>query len=301
MKLMEHIREVDPHEAWKQGIAYVLRIRSILICFGTDVVLTVLAHFLLGWQVAALVLGVGVLAVLTLSLFRRVRIRDLYLGVRLHNLLHSLRDQAQEVIAPLEQEGNSPTAMIQYRERYSHIHDSWTELIAAYFRCLLGDQTVNCAVRLADIRDGERVYVTWGRSRNMDPNRSDRSVPVPSEGSIASALMRHDERGVYLIPNVREVSEEDKKDKWADDPNTQLRDVTALMVAPINAYDEGSKVMLGLLYITSRRKVVSCMCVEPLKAVADILGFVYPKITFGENQEGTDDGQEGRDSAAAIQ
>lgn len=291
---MEHIRAIDPNEAWKTGAAGVLRIRGILICSSTDVVLTVLSHFLLGWQVAIVVLAVGLLTVVALLLFRRVRLRDFWLGVRMHNLFHYMRNDAEQVIAPFDEE-DIEAALTKYGERYRAYHNDQTDRIADFFRCLLQDESVNCAIRLADIRDGNRVYVTWGRSKRMDPSRQDHSQPVPSEGSIAAAILRHDEMGVYYVPNVREVSAEDKEDKWADDPDCQLHDVTALMVAPINTYGSSSskKFMLGLLYITSGRSGISPLCVEPLKAIADALGFVYPRITVGEKGKDTGDANPG--------
>jgi len=290
---MQHIRSIDPNEEWKRGARFFLRRCGIALAGVIDIVLTVLSHFLLGWQVAAIVLATGLLVSAALVLLRYVGIRDYWLGVNLHLLLHSLRDEAEKVILPLSEEADPVAGVAKYRERYAAYHNEIAERVAIFFRCLVRDQTINCAIRLAAIREGKRVYVTWGRSKNMDPNRRERSVPVPTEGSIAAALMRHEERGVYYVSNVREVSEEDKKDKWRDDPNTQLKDVTSLMVAPINAHGSGRKFMLGLLYVTSRKPVLCSLCVEPLKAFADVLGFVYPRITVGAKRKDQNDGQEG--------
>jgi len=295
---MEYIRAIDPQDEWKRGIAFFLRIRGIFICSGTDIGLTVAAHFFLGWQTALMVLSIGIVAIAALFVFRKVRVRDLQLGVRMHALFHFLRDEMETVVAPFSGE-TSEIAMLKYRERFRHVHNDVAELIASFFRRLLRDDTVNCAIRLADATSGKREYVTWGRSKNMDQTREERSKPVPSEGSIAAALMRQEERGVYYIPNVRQVSEEDKKDKWRHDPNCELPDVTAAMVAPINAWDLGKKYMLGLLYVTSAKNKMSHLSVEPLKAIADVLGCVYPRITLGENGKGATDVRSGTDDTKA--
>ena len=291
--VMEHIRSINPDEEWERGARFWLRRRGLALAGGLDLILTILSHFLLGWQVASALLAAGVLIFASLVFLRKVRVRDYSLGVSLHGLFHEMRDEAEKVILPLSEENDPNVGMARYRERYGAFHNGIAERTAIFFRCLLRDQTVNCAIRLADLHQGERVYVTWGRSRNMDPTRAERTVPVPSEGSIAAALLRHEERGVYYVPNVREVTEEDKKDKWHDDPNTQLNDLTALMVAPINAYGGGRKFMLGLLYVTSRESRLCSMCAEPLKAIADALGFVYPRITVGTPKREREHGQEG--------
>lgn len=59
-------------------------------------------------------------------------------------------------------------------------------------------------------------------------------------------------------------------------------DVKTLMVAPINGLDtlrKKERVMVGLLYVTSKRDSFRSEHIEPLSAIADMLGIAVPQIT----------------------
>lgn len=112
----------------------------------------------------------------------------------------------------------------------------------------------------------------------MDPSRPRSTQPIPSDVGIAKSLADQDLEGVFLIPDIAKAI----ADKlWMRTTNDDLPDVKTLMVAPINAVQQGQRVMIGILYLTSKEAGENALVPAdtiPLKAFADALGLVYPLI-----------------------
>lgn len=100
-------------------------------------------------------------------------------------------------------------------------------------------------------------------------------MSILSDEGIALALRQKGIKGVFLIP---EIDVAINCGYWKETPNDKLPDVKTLMVAPVNGWDGENKVMLGILYVTSRNNPFVARHTLPLKAFADILGLAYPSL-----------------------
>ncbi len=273
---MEHFVSADPLEAWKEGWGWVGRIRAITLTVLLNIALGIVSYWGVGLSVAVVFVPIAVCCVLVFLTIRKRRIRDVNLGVRLHSLCHSIRDDVASILnAAIRADTREQVG--EYREKLRRFHSDIVEWIALYFQVLVGDQSVNCAIRLAIERDRERLYVTVGRSKGMDTYRRESSQPIPSDKGIARALRDKNHRGVCII---RSITQAVSDGIWERTQTDDLHDVRTLMVAPINGYDiGGEKSMVGILYVTSARDPFHQIHIEPIKAVADLLGLVYPTIT----------------------
>jgi hypothetical protein len=110
----------------------------------------------------------------------------------------------------------------------------------------------------------------------MEPSRAQNTQPIPSDQGIALALRQKEQQGVFIIENIKDVL---GHPLWFPTKTDALEDVKSLMIAPVNGWESGSKVMFGILYVTSGR--VGKLRPEhtlPMKAFADFLGLIYPKV-----------------------
>jgi hypothetical protein len=140
---------------------------------------------------------------------------------------------------------------------------------------MISDSTINCALRLAELVDGKQVYVTRARSSGLATSRAASSEPLPADQGLPKAMMSRGAVGVVIINSIAAATD---AGWWMKSQNDDLSDVKTLMVTPINGWEHGQKVMLGILYITSIQGKFAPIYTLPLKALADALGLVYPII-----------------------
>ena len=274
---MEHYQAISPSEAWKERWGWFLRIRGIITEVIISLCLISISHYyqlnltyVLFFFITGL-FGCGLLFVL-----RYERMREARMNKDIHELCHSVRDNAVGII------NKALSGSPDYLLRFENFHQDVVDRVATYFRNSLKDGTIKCAIRLAKeiILDGAvtQGYVTVARSKGMDASRAELSVPIPSDKGVALMLRQKNNKGVYICRNIPEAIREGT---WLETPTDKLSDIKTVMIAPINGYVNigEQKSMLGLLYIGSEKNSFRQINVEPLKAIADILGFVYPIIT----------------------
>jgi len=273
------IASADPDQAWKEGWGWLLQIRTIFGASVIDIVATIVALYLeFHWQIALAIFLLGTVVVSALYITRRVVIYTLGASGAVHRLTHSMRDD----IASLLEAARSAQTAQRYLERYDRFHDDVADRIAEVFRQITNDLTINCAIRLAEQKNGDAEYATKGRSKNMDPSRSSLSKPIPSDRGIARYLRDKERRGVFVIEDIQQAID---GNAWHETPTDGLHDVKTLIVAPINGYgvpaDGGpfEKTMLGMLYVTSRDSRFTQFHCELLMGLADLLGLTYPVVT----------------------
>lgn len=231
---------------------------------------------------AAVAVGVGLTSVVVgLLVFRFVRKRTLRTRIRFHRFCHWLRDETRTI-----QHAAQAGAFDRYSSAMERFHARAANLIAAYFRTMVGDSTVNCAVRLLleDPADQSGyAYTTLGRSDEMNPERETLSHPIPSDQGIALKLRRQNQLGVVI---VRSIDAAVAEGWWKPCPTDSLTDVTTCMVAPINTPSrDGGREMLGILYVTSRHDSFRMRHVEPMKGIADLLGMTYPSLALAPTSQ----------------
>lgn len=256
-KTAKHVQTVDAEDFWRRGaLGFLVRYRNIAITAVTKSVLAGLAFWYVNW-----VLGVGflicVVSWVIMLLYLRVRfLRRTKADSQLHSFFHEMRDELPKISGS----GSERAKKVEQLNR------ELVQQIAAYFRALKGDPTINCALRIAD---NKRQFVTRARSDGFDKSRKSRSQPIPEDKGLANALRSNDASGVYLIHSI-----EAAKDLgiWMDTPTDRLPDVVTLMVAPVNTIEAGRKAMIGILHITSQKHVFSECDTLAVKAFADALG-----------------------------
>lgn len=235
------------------------------------------------WSVAVAVFGIGGGLVIALWAWHQMHVREfecrkswqkreIDLANKWHQFCVHVREDSCKILSQVL--GTDEPEV--YVSSYKSFASSKANRIAEYFQRLVGDPTVNCAIRLADDDDGDAVYNTVGRSVGMLEKREDFTEPIPADKGIAHALRQRGHRGVCIIDNIEQ---ERLNGVWMETATDDFPDVKTLMVAPINGYDRGSKCMLGILYVTSQKNVFCDTHTEPVKAFADLLGMIYPIIT----------------------
>ena len=269
---MQHCISVDPETEWYAGkFGQLVRLRSIAT-FGTFKAILTAVVAATGYIAVAIVIAVIAMAVVSIGLVvRRHMIREIKAAEALHALCHQTRDDAAKLMG----EPNTP----DYPSRLERFDGHTVERVAAFFRAFVGDESIACALRLAEEIGGKDCYVTKARSQGMDPSRAENSQPVPADKGLAWLLMQKQFQGVHIIDSIPGLIQ---SGAWIETKNDRLTDVRTLMVAPVNGWEGNEKAMLGILYVTSRRKAVFLpRHTLPLKAVADLLGLVYPLLASG--------------------
>lgn len=265
---MQHYTSVDPSNEWKRGIVgQLVRVSGIVATIGADGLLSAASFVWLHWTVGAIVVAAGIFLVIWLITVRYYRIQRAESDQSLHFFFHENRDHLAKLVTANSDE--------EYRHFLDEFHRQTVQRLALFFRDRVGDRTINCAIRLAERKDGHDQYATVARSDGMDPCRNIHTQPIPHDKGLALALMNHELQGVFI---VRDIPLAAKGPFWYGTKNDHLTDVKTVMAAPINGWENGKKVMLGILFISSKNDVFHEGHTLPLKAFADYLGYVYPAI-----------------------
>lgn len=269
-------RAVDDDE-WRTHIVWFARLRTIAGVAIGDISLAAIVGYFVNGDLATigLILAFGIATVGILTAARILGIRTSRTGSQMHNLCHEVRDfvgSIQKVAA----DGHPH----EYRAEFNHFNHGVTERIAKFFRSLLSDRTINCAVRLASKDDSNiESFVTVGRSSEMEKGRKEAACPLPSDKGVALKLRTENRQGVLYVYDIQDAIE---RGWWHESPTDKYPDVKTLMIAPINGFTDGSpdKSMLGIIYVTSRRNgTFRKIHMNTMRAIADYLGTVYPQIT----------------------
>lgn len=264
--------EANPSTAWREGFGWLLRFRTVFGATVVEIVATIVSIALNEpWWVS---LALGIAAAITtwmIFIIRRLRVRQLWVGKAAHQFFHCLREDVNEIIRIAIDENDPDKAL--YKHRYRQFHCDAAERIAEYFRNATDDPSIGCCIRLAAEPDS---YVTYGRSKRLNPNRAQLSQPIPADQGVARLLRIKNKLGVYFF---RDIPQAVDVGAWLAMPSDSFTDIKTLMISPINGYIQGEKGMVGILYVTSAENPFMQMHLEPLMAFADALGFVYPFIT----------------------
>jgi hypothetical protein len=264
---MKHYVSVDPSSEWKRGwIGHLIKWHGLAFSGLVDIVGSGLLLWFTHWSLSLIALAAGVFLICWLLTVRHYSLQRLESDQSLHAFFHQSRDDIARLPPPGDPE---------YRRSLDWFHRNTAQRLAKFFRERTGDKAVNCAIRLAQAGAEQEEYATVARSEGMDVSRQDNTVPIPSNKGLALALREGGQVGVYII---RDISKEVGGALWFGTKNDALPDVRALMAAPINGWDDGTKAMLGILYVTSPKDIFEPGDTLPLKALADYLGLVYPMV-----------------------
>lgn len=272
----EWVGSTDEERDWLEGWGWLGRVRTIASVSSLNLASVAAFAKKVGWSAAAAAGAALTSITVGLILFRFTRMRTLRVRIRFHRLCHWLRDESRRI-----QLAAQSGQMQAYSSALERFHGHAANLIANYFRALTGDGTVNCALRLCleDPKDSSGYsYQTLGRSDDMKPERETLSVPISSAEGIALKLRNQKQLGVGIVRNIPAAIAEGW---WKSCATDELNDVTGCMVAPINSLEgDGTRDMLGILYVTSQHDSFRKRHVEPMKGIADLLGMTYLGIAL---------------------
>ena len=224
--------------------------------------------------------------VLVLFHIRKERQRSLSMYFKLHSLVHDARDVLCSLMERTEDADTAPSSKLNDNET-KHLKDASNQLcesIASYFRDLVGDQTVGCAIRVGIMCDqtdnSEMYYETIGRSDNMNRSREATTTPIPRSQGIPK-FFESEERfnqGVLFYDNIELASNNGAYFKTKNDE--QYKDeICSMAVIAINGWNGNRKDLIGLLYITSKTtKIMNSRYVDVMKFSADLIASIYTCI-----------------------
>jgi len=262
---VQHYKAVDASKEWCRGwLGLLIRWRTIISIGTFKAAVSLLVYLHGNVSVAAGIALLAAWAITSILLIRHYRLQRIASDNALHSICHYVRDRLLNL---MEQDGAAT-----YTALFSSFNNDIAMRIASFFRALTNDPGVCCAIRLAEIIDGQECYVTHGRSDGFEAKRAEQTEPLPAHKGLASALMQKGWLGVFVIPSIPVATQ---GATWWPTRNDELPDVVKLMVAPINAVAGSEKGMLGILYITSKGKDFSPSHTVPVMAIADLLGLAY--------------------------
>lgn len=271
MEPFEHFDLIDVDKEWMRGFrGYWLRVRGIVTAVGTPSTASTFLkyHDYVGWTAFALLILLGLCLGAFLLIYRREFTRQCRANTSLHELFHASRFEIWKL--------HNSTDESEFMARLEGFHNTLAERIAGFFRDSVGDSSINVAIRLAESVCGKDQYATRGRSSKMDPRRAEQTEPLGFDEGLARHLTENQRMGVTII---RDVDQALVKGIWKRTKNDSLPDMKTLMISPINGFAKNAqKVMLGVVYVTSRKNPFRASHTIPLKALADLLGFLYPSI-----------------------
>ncbi len=227
---------------------------------------------------------VGLLmCILCFIYLRRRSVRSLAVKASLHDMSHHLRDQISELFRRTSGSCGKPKksdAPAEARNIVSFAH-SFADKTRDHFRLLTGDSTIECAIRLAHqypLSGGgnKLMYRTVGRSSGLNPKRKASSQPIPFDSGIPKFFRsEHGGQGVLFYSEITKAIAQGAFLKTANE-ETFSEEIVTMMVAPLNGWDGNSNDMIGILYVTSRRKKgFKPTQVDSMKFVADALAGAF--------------------------
>lgn len=277
---------LEGRDAWKSGIiGRLLRIRSILASIGLSIL------FLTGppwwysrifpsffsqkyleinstYYVTGVLLYFFLLFIFGLIYLRKRTIRSLHIKYYLHQLAHQIRNKEAELCKHVIPGKDYSMSKLEQQLKVYLIH--LTELTKKYFQLLLKQENIEVAIRLASLEKDKIAYKTYARSSGLNPRREKYSEPIPIDEGIPRLLRKEKgSQGVLIYNDIYQASRE-RNYKLTENDKKFPNEIITMMVAPMNAWDKNSIDMIGLLYITSKKKnIFGVKDVDSLSFVAD--------------------------------
>ena len=189
---IQHILTVDPKKEWANGWqGFFLRYRGIALTVAAKAVASGTMFKYVGPVSGVIALAVGSPIVVWLCCLRHFLLKGVNADNRLHTLIHATRDDIPQILASLAANAASNSL--------DKFHHDCANRIAAYFQSVLKDENIGCAIRVAEQVNGQRCYVTYGRSTCLE-SRKRASEPLPADKGLAWAVKNLVLRGKLVYP-----------------------------------------------------------------------------------------------------
>lgn len=207
---------------------------------------------------------------------RFYHIKHLALQNSLHTINHFIRDK-------LIYYANQNKLKQSIQNFFSVFADQLCNQIKECFCLLTGDDSINCAIRIAvkpdeNDKSSKPDYITIGRSSGLNQNRNKTSEPIhANEGVSRIFIEEKDSHGVLICHDIDQLASSGGYKKTYNDEHFS-NDFKTFITAPINGLEENRKIMLGLLFITSKNDPFKIKHVDSLCAIADVIGIAFPQF-----------------------
>lgn len=277
---VEHF--VSGLSAWKLGaLGFLVRLRGIglvailgivafvaAITFPSPSSLAIPARvFHIGTVVLLVALILSGLGYLRYRTRRSLKVKHL-----LHRIVHDLRDHLTE-----QATGNLDRERGQLLLRRL---SEFSNQVADYFQLLTGDDSVECAVRLA-VASGRAngvAYRTVARSSGLSPARARYSEDLTPKEGIVRFLLEKGSHGVLFYHDIPRAAAADLF-RLTETERHFPHEVASMMAAPINAWDGEDQGLVGILHVTSRRpSAFQPILADSILFVADTLAITLAGV-----------------------
>ncbi len=199
--------------------------------------------------------------------------RSLEIKAALHTLSHEIRDEQNKVYRRVANKND-----VNKSDEEVHLYEycgRLSNLVSEFFKSQIINKGIEVGIRLAieslDSSTTEIVYSTFGRSNGLNSKRSETTVDIPSNEGIPRFLIELNCKGI-LIYNDLEAASDMKAFKMTPNDKEYKDEIVTMMVAPMNGWDGKKSSMIGLLYVTSRKKgAFKAKHVDAMRFAADIV------------------------------
>lgn len=207
--------------------------------FNRDKVFFVVAGDLYFW--IGIILGSMAFLIIIYLYFRTHR--SMIMKKVIHDIVHFSRDQ-QSLAYQSDKEGEFPGI--------KHLSNHLCSKLQEYFRVQVPMAKPLVAIRLFNNDE----YITVGRSEGFSRGRVDTTTPLLRTDGLAKLLAsKKTNGGVFIIFDLEKAAE---TGAYKVLPNDEIyrKDYNTMMVAPINGWDGEKISLLGMLFVTSKRRNV---------------------------------------------
>ncbi|MCI5222023.1 MAG: hypothetical protein D3924_04970 [Candidatus Electrothrix sp. AR4] len=265
----------EGRKAWRYNqFSFYLRRRWTLYIFISSILLFLAFHTIFAPDFSSLAKN-SIIAVLTVSFFsanffnlRNRTLRSLDRDYILHQLAHHRRDEHSKLFKKLssKQKASPDDCLL-------HISNT-LEVSREYLKKITQDKTIELAVRLAfphQEEQGNIVYTTIARTKGLH-NSEWSSEPIAANEGIPRCLI--EDRNTFNVLIYRDIKKAVQAEVFTEITNDTKfsKKISALMVAPLKAWDGNKKSMIGILYATSgKKKAFREEHIDSMRFIADQL------------------------------
>jgi hypothetical protein len=275
----------EGRNAWQLGVlGFFLRLRgmipTLIITFLTMGVPfwwpaffteTVVASFSMLFIGSATLSGFSLLG--TFVYIKHRSNRSLEIKSSLHTLGHEIRNEQSKIYSRTSKPftgspSDEDVRLYEYFDRLSNF-------VSDYFKSQINNKGIAAGIRLAKESASDQstkiVYSTFGRSSGLNSKRAETSEDIPSNEGLPRFLIEKKCQGILIYNDIEKATSLNAFKKTVNDTNYKDEIVT-MMVAPLNAWDGSKPSMIGILYVTSRKRdTFKAKHVDAMRFAADLV------------------------------
>lgn len=209
-------------------------------------------------------------------------------ALRIKSLLHTLEHNSRDALSNLYRRTNrkkkpskaSEAVTRNEEQTFRDFASLSCRTIADFYRELLREESVGCAIRIAATVPNNGVsYVTIGRY-GLNESRKESSEGIPASAGIPSFFRRQQSpcKGVLLYHDIDKAIQNNAYLKTKNDEQFR-EEIKYMAVAPINAWNGNDVDLIGLLYITARSaKAIDPRNIDVIRFSADHLALTFSSM-----------------------